>query len=619
MAVRTPLNHIINYLEMALEGPLDDDTRESLVRSHSASRALVHVINDLLDLTRTETGQQFFLQDPLDLGNTIEEAVAIHHLEAERAGVAFEIIENPSGTPQTLLGDRGKIRQIVANVTANAVKHTKAGKVTIEWGELPKEIEDPAETWQDTIKIGIAVSDTGDGIPEDQLEEMFRTFEEVENEDGKAISQSGHLGLGLAVVARIVSQLGGQLRVESKVGQGSKFTFVLHFRLPGPEDVSRKGSVGSASSRRISESPNPEDAMLHPTESKARRTSSGGSYVSKHTGSSLKSHGQVSNRSKHSEIDSLVEAISSHPGSHEGHPEGIIASAVRNRRAGEVHVEDSGTPLRSIKMDENDIDTSNTMRAAGPSPGRPRMGRHKTSHPSTSPLLESSPQMPTHSRQRSFSYSKTSPSSPAYSSPFSASTAVPTRPMRVMIVEDDAINRAILLKKLSKDFSHEVKQTVHGEEAVRLYEEDRQFDIILMDLQWVHLINVDQSSPLTLIRFLRMPICDGYTATKRIREIERLSSPSSVRSHHPLTAEVPIFAVSASLHEHQKSQLMECGFSGFILKPVDFMRLRDLMRGALDDSARDRNQYQLGRWEKGGWLASSSQAPASSNPSPKQA
>lgn len=160
-AVRTPLNHIINYLEMALEGQLDDDTRESLVRSHSASRALVHVINDLLDLTRTETGKDLFLQDPLDLGEIIEEAVAIHRMEAQRRGVGFEVVENPSGTPQTLLGDRAKLRQIVANVAANAVKHTHEGKVTVEWGELSKEADDPAEASQDTIKIGIAIEDTG--------------------------------------------------------------------------------------------------------------------------------------------------------------------------------------------------------------------------------------------------------------------------------------------------------------------------------------------------------------------------------------------------------------------------------------------------------------------------
>ena len=161
IAVRTPLNHIINYLEMALEGQLDDDTRESLVQSHSASRALVHVINDLLDLTRTEPNQTFALQEPFDIRDTIEEAVGIHRMEAARRGVSFEITENPSGTPPVLLGDRAKIRLIIANVAGNATKHTTEGKVMLEWGELPKELDEEAGAWQDMIKIGIAVTDTG--------------------------------------------------------------------------------------------------------------------------------------------------------------------------------------------------------------------------------------------------------------------------------------------------------------------------------------------------------------------------------------------------------------------------------------------------------------------------
>lgn len=150
-----------------------------------------------------------------------------------------------------------------------------------------------------------------------------------------------------------------------------------------------------------------------------------------------------------------------------------------------------------------------------------------------------------------------------------------------MIVEDDAINRSILYKKLTKDYSHEVAQTVHGEDAVRLYNEDPEFDVILMDLQ--------------------MPICDGYTATKRIREIES-HTPQTSTFRHPGSRQIPIFAVSASLHENQKSQLLDCGFSGFILKPVTFARLQELMLGALDAYVMTQNYYQAGRWEKGGWL-----------------
>jgi CheY-like chemotaxis protein len=111
-----------------------------------------------------------------------------------------------------------------------------------------------------------------------------------------------------------------------------------------------------------------------------------------------------------------------------------------------------------------------------------------------------------------------------------------------------------------------------------------------------------------------MPICDGFTATKRIRQLET-DGPNPSKPHSPSTSPqlpsqsdsaVPIFAVSASLLENQYDQLITCGFSGFILKPINFARLQDLMRGTYDPAALDANQYIPGRWEKGGWLQGSS-------------
>lgn len=472
---------------MALEGPLDDDTRESLVRSHSASRALVHVINDLLDLTRTEQNQNMFLQDPLDLSDTIEEAVAIHRLEAQRRGVAFEIVENPSGTPQTLLGDRGKIRQIVANVTANAVKHTKEGKVTVEWGEMTKDTDDPAEASQDTIKIGISITDTGAGIPEDQLEEMFRTFEQVETDSGdkNAVkSAPGNLGLGLAVVARVVSQLGGQLRVESKVGYGSKFTFVLHFRLPGPQTASSV-QTGSAASDSVGKIISEGSADSH----SLQKSHSVGSLTG-----SLQSN-KLSNDSKRSEIESLVEVIGSNHMSAPVHTKraGHAGVVVRSRgtQAGQVEIEDSGTPLRSVRVDEGDVDVPAVRgdTVARPSVPRRTTGTHINTSYSKTGAVPPSPRPSHHMRRTSTSASRPGQSAAPPAKPDALQSAGPlpptgtSRPLRIMIVEDDAINRAILLKKLTKDFNHKVSSTVHGEEAVRLFEKDRAFDMILMDLQ----------------------------------------------------------------------------------------------------------------------------------------
>lgn len=103
-----------------------------------------------------------------------------------------------------------------------------------------------------------------------------------------------------------------------------------------------------------------------------------------------------------------------------------------------------------------------------------------------------------------------------------------------------------------------------------------------------------------------MPICDGFTATKRIREIEAKPAtsptPETPAVHPAIPSHIPIFAVSASLHEHQHDYLLECGFSGFILKPINFARLQELMRGVYDAPTLEENQYVAGRWEKGGWL-----------------
>lgn len=100
---------------MALEGPLDQDTRENLTKSYSASKALIHVINDLLDLTRAEEGHALFLKDPLDLPTIVEEAICIYRDEATRRGIKFDVVCTSPKLPRTFIGDRGRTKQVIAN------------------------------------------------------------------------------------------------------------------------------------------------------------------------------------------------------------------------------------------------------------------------------------------------------------------------------------------------------------------------------------------------------------------------------------------------------------------------------------------------------------------------
>ena len=167
--VRTPLNAIINYLEIALEGHLDKDTREHLVKSYAASKSLIYVINDLLDLTRTEAGNDLFRHEAFNLPATINEAVRMFEHDPHRSKLELRITVHP-GIPQVVLGDHVKIRQVVSNVIANAIKHTGQGNVSIDVMCVDKSEEE--------VQMEISVADTGSGISPRKLDAIFQNFEQ---------------------------------------------------------------------------------------------------------------------------------------------------------------------------------------------------------------------------------------------------------------------------------------------------------------------------------------------------------------------------------------------------------------------------------------------------------
>lgn len=167
--MRTPLNAIINYLEIALEGHLDKDTREHLVKSYAASKSLIYVINDLLDLTRTEAGNDLFRHEAFSLPATISEAVRMFAHDPHRARLELRFTVHPD-FPQVVLGDQVKIRQVVSNVIANAIKHTEQGNVSIDALLVDKSDEE--------VQVEISVADTGSGISPRKLNAIFQNFEQ---------------------------------------------------------------------------------------------------------------------------------------------------------------------------------------------------------------------------------------------------------------------------------------------------------------------------------------------------------------------------------------------------------------------------------------------------------
>ncbi|KAI0930755.1 hypothetical protein AcV7_004852 [Taiwanofungus camphoratus] len=503
--VRTPLNHIINYLELALNGSLDLETRGNLEQSHAASKSLLFTINDLLDLTRLETGNETSFNESFDLSKAIEEATLLYRNEASRRRLGFKL--ELSRCPRMVVGDSRKIRTVVANLTANALKYTTQGSISVQCLAFE---EPPGLRTAENIAVEIIVSDTGCGIAGDKLESIFREFEQVESSCTRTRSQG--LGLGLAVVARIVEQLGGQLRVDSKIDEGSRFSCLIPF------------ATEADSTRLVSVSSTPSSLRSSPLRSRTN-----------------------SNVSRDSEIDHLVDALSAN---HMGNQHVITQSCsgatdtIEQFEGGQNCITDLDTSKKSLQDHGFDRVIASTKKSS----------RSKVSPPCKYITSDSGGLID------DFAITK----------------------LRILIVEDNDINRMILSKRLALD-GHDVVNTTNGLEGVEMLESDWNFDLVLMDIQ--------------------MPLLNGFEATERIRALERKWQNNSQRLSHELNGRIPIFAVSASLFENQREHLYSLGLDGWITKPIDFKRLRVLLKGVTEKAQRDKDVYQPGcNWEIGGWL-----------------
>jgi signal transduction histidine kinase/CheY-like chemotaxis protein len=215
--IRTPLNGILGMTELALDTVLTAEQREYLTLAKQSGTALVTVINDILDFSKIEAGK--LVLDPVtfslraSLGDTMK---TLAH-RAHKQGLELAYYIEPEVADQ-LVGDAGRLRQIVVNLVSNAIKFTPQGVVDVR---VSQEERSQAET-----VLHFAVHDTGIGIPADKRQLVFNAFEQA---DTSTTRQYGGTGLGLAIAARLVGMMGGTIWVDSEVGRGSTFHFTARF------------------------------------------------------------------------------------------------------------------------------------------------------------------------------------------------------------------------------------------------------------------------------------------------------------------------------------------------------------------------------------------------------
>ncbi|MBF0097310.1 MAG: bacteriohemerythrin [Magnetococcales bacterium] len=215
--IRTPMNVVLGMSDVLLETNLDSEQRQIVQTMHRSGKALINLINDVLDFSRIESGRFTVSDLPFSPRQVVEEIVRLMRITAESKGLVLSEDVLPD-IPSAILGDDGRVRQVLINLLGNAIKFTPYGRVSVRLLPHPQQSE----------TILFSVADTGIGIAEEQANRIFEHFTQA---DSSVTRRYGGTGLGLAISKRLVELMGGRIWVESQLGQGSTFFFTLPSRL----------------------------------------------------------------------------------------------------------------------------------------------------------------------------------------------------------------------------------------------------------------------------------------------------------------------------------------------------------------------------------------------------
>jgi len=217
--IRTPMNGILGMTELVLDSELTAEQRDSLGLVRLSAESLLTVINDVLDFSKIEAGKLEIESIAFDLRESLGETMRALGFRAHQKGLEL-IYEVQPEVPEAVLGDPGRIRQIIVNLVGNSIKFTERGEILLS---VTQE-EDSSEA----VSLHFAVKDTGVGIPADKQERIFEAFSQA---DGSMARKYGGTGLGLTICTRLVGIMGGRIWVESQPGQGSTFHFTLRLAI----------------------------------------------------------------------------------------------------------------------------------------------------------------------------------------------------------------------------------------------------------------------------------------------------------------------------------------------------------------------------------------------------
>jgi len=216
--IRTPMNAIIGFTKVVLKTDLSAKQKEYITAIKTSGDALIVLINDILDLAKVNAGKMTFEQTPFKMELSISSMLQVFETKVQEKNLGL-ILEYDPKIPEVLIGDPVRLHQIILNLVSNAVKFTTTGKITVSVHLLNED--------EEKASIKFAVTDTGIGIEENKIENIFENFQQATSDTSRLY---GGTGLGLAIVKQLVEPQGGTIHVESKINEGSTFSFTLSFQ-----------------------------------------------------------------------------------------------------------------------------------------------------------------------------------------------------------------------------------------------------------------------------------------------------------------------------------------------------------------------------------------------------
>ncbi|WP_375431421.1 response regulator [uncultured Friedmanniella sp.] len=423
--IRTPMNAVIGMTDLLQGTQLDDQQRDFVETVNSSGRTLMLIINDVLDFSKIEAGQLRLEHRPFPLDATVEDCLDLVAAAAEAKNLGLYCEIDP-GCPTMALGDQTRIRQVVLNLLANAVKFTAEGEVVVTVSAAP--------TGEGRYRFTVSVSDTGIGIPVERLDRLFQSFSQG---DDSTTREYGGSGLGLAISRGLVTAMGGELTVESRPGAGSTFVFAVDLPVV---------SADPASSSRLARC-RVLVVDAHPT---SRRVLTG----------QLKALGATSTA-----VATTAAALSL--AARGGHVDALVLDL--------AVAESSATPF-----------VAELRRAVGhPVPAvlmSPLSGTGTSERPPESVTL---PRPVKRSTLAAALCSVLADPEPGTARDAATTTPLvpqpPSRQLRVLLAEDNPVNQRVAQIMLGQ-LGHEVDTVANGEEALTAVASTR-YDLVLMDVQ----------------------------------------------------------------------------------------------------------------------------------------